>query len=110
MKHRAWPGNIRELENFVERLVTLASPDADTIGLTETPPDLKDEYEEYTLETTSGMRQSLQDVLNEYEKNQISDALIKCNWNQSQAARLLKLSKSNIRFRMTKLNIKRIEE
>ena len=110
MKQRAWPGNIRELENFVERLVTLASPDADTIGLTETPPDLKDEYEEYTLETTSGMRQSLQDVLNEYEKNQISDALIKCNWNQSQAARLLKLSKSNIRFRMTKLNIKRIEE
>ncbi len=56
------------------------------------------------------MRQSLQDVFNEYEKNQISDALTKCNWNQSQAARLLKLSKSNIRFRMTKLNIKRIEE
>jgi DNA-binding NtrC family response regulator len=41
MQRRQWPGNIRELENFVERLVTLAAPEMAALNQKILPPEFQ---------------------------------------------------------------------
>jgi len=47
IKQRHWKGNIRELENFVERLVTLTPEDVTVIDADSFPEDLREELEQY---------------------------------------------------------------
>jgi DNA-binding NtrC family response regulator len=44
MQQRPWPGNIRELENFVERLVALAPPELEVLDYDILPPEVKKEF------------------------------------------------------------------
>lgn len=106
MKKRPWPGNVRELENFVERMLTMASPSAIEITRELIPADLASDFEEFTsTDTSPEWKHSLADKLQAYEEQVIRKALEECDWNKSRAARLLKISETNIRFRMQKLNI-----
>ncbi len=108
MKHRKWPGNIRELENFVERLVALVSTATTIIGDEILPIDLKDEYHQFAVEQEAIMSSnSLKERLQGCEQQIIRQALIANNWNQSQAARSLKISEQMIRYRMKKTGVTR---
>jgi DNA-binding NtrC family response regulator len=99
--HR-WPGNVRELENVVERLVVLARGSEITIN--DLPDLLRRErppLEELRLELPpQGI--SLEAV----EKELILKALKKFNWNQTQAAQYLDLSRKTLIYRMEKYGIK----
>jgi DNA-binding NtrC family response regulator len=96
-RHR-WPGNVRELENVIERLVVLASGDVirDT--------DLPDEF----LNTTHPRDSLLLELpaegisLEAVERELLVRALEKCNWNQTQAARFLDISRRTLIYRMEK--------
>ena len=110
MQRRPWPGNIRELENFVERMTAIAMPDDSEITADRLPPDLQSEYKEIISTRGPDWQQSLGDNLEEYEAQLIRKALVESNWNQSQAAKLLQISESNIRFRMGKLGIRKPQE
>jgi Nif-specific regulatory protein len=105
LEQRNWPGNIRELENFIERLVTLVPDDVNTIKVKHIPADLQEEYRQFTNLADEELYCSLSDLLKDFEKKQIVNVLEKCHWNQSKAARLLNISESNMRFRINKLNI-----
>ncbi len=98
-----WPGNVRELENIVERLVVL-SPGVE-ITLEDLPEFLRRErpaVEELHLDLPpQGI--SLEAV----EKELILSALKKFNWNQTQAARYLDLSRKTLIYRMEKHNLQR---
>jgi transcriptional regulator with GAF, ATPase, and Fis domain len=108
MKKRPWPGNIRELENFIERIVTITPPEATMIETTFLPSDIKSELTIFNQESEDQITsESIKDQLNKYEAQIIRNALIDCDWNQSQAARKLKTSESNIRYKITQLNIKK---
>ncbi len=108
MKHRAWKGNIRELENFVERLVTLASVKTTALDYELLPNDLKDEFNQFALQhETNKASKSLKQRLQGCEEEIIRQALIASDWNQSKAARSLKISEQIIRYRMKKLGIAR---
>jgi two-component system response regulator HydG/two-component system response regulator AtoC len=91
-----WPGNVRELENVMERAVILCQ--YDTIIVECLPKKMKmfaqEEYPEIN-------------VLNlpEIEKRTILKALDKASWNQSKAARLLGISRKQLRTKMKNLNL-----
>jgi len=93
-----WPGNIRELENVIERLTVLAA--ADEITLNDLPESLRhekpgDEAVHFEL-PPQGI--SLEAV----EKELILKALKKFDWNQTKAAAFLDISRRTLIYRMEK--------
>ncbi|MBN2415029.1 sigma 54-interacting transcriptional regulator [bacterium] len=110
LRERHWRGNIRELENLMERLVTLVPAGSMVLDLCHLPQELAREAgvvvkagREAEAET------SLHDRLAEAERDMLLDALEECDWNQSAAARSLGLSEQAMRYRMKRLNIARPE-
>lgn len=108
MRQKFWKGNIRELENFVERLVTLASPQTTVLEYNMLPADLKDEYHRFALEQEAQLgNQSLKQRLQDCEEKIIRQALADYNWNQSAAARSLGISEQGLRYKLKKLGVDR---
>jgi two-component system NtrC family response regulator len=96
-------GNVRELENIIERAVVLCRSEA--IALNDLPnvvKGFKAEKEIPQIETGS-----LIDQVEELEKKLIFDALSSANGNQSQAGRMLGLTERNLRYKMQKYGIKK---
>ncbi len=93
-----WPGNIRELQNVVERSVLLAD------GQTLTPAHLP---REIVGDETFADNTKQESSLWGYEKALIVKALRENNWNQSKAARSLGISRDNLRYRVKKFQIAR---
>jgi DNA-binding NtrC family response regulator len=98
-----WPGNIRELENVIERIVVLSA--GNEITLHDLPDYLrkpKSPAETYNLELQpEGI--SLEAV----ERDLIQRAMEKFNWNQTQAARYLDISRKTLIYRLEKYGIRK---
>ncbi len=110
MKQKTWAGNIRELVNFVERLIAYVPTDMEIIEISVLPDTLRAEIEKF-INQDSGMfsNKSLTNRLNEVEKKIILQALNENNWNQSQVARELDVSEQTIRYKIKKLGIRKPE-
>jgi Nif-specific regulatory protein len=93
-----WPGNIRELQNVIERAVLMA--DGKPIEPNHLPREVVGEAAEPMV---AGAGSSLWG----YEKAMIVKALQESNWNQSKAARALGISRDNLRYRIKKFKIER---
>lgn len=108
IKSRAWEGNIRELENFVERVVAVTPPEALTIASDVLPGDLKEEFGGFLSSRSSPQyRQPLNAQLAEFEEQVLRQTLEQVDWHQTKAAQALGLSEQNLRYRMRKLGIVR---
>ncbi len=106
MKPRQWPGNIRELENFVERLVTIAPESAKTLAINMVPQDIHKEFKKFRFSNEFTPKQApLNEMMAKYEEQILLKTLDECNWNQSKAARVLNISEQTIRYKITKLGI-----
>ena len=92
----AWPGNIRQLENVIERCAIL-SPD-DTL-----------ELDRPLLETHSDVRsQPHATTLEDVERDHIHRALVECHWvisGKLGAAQKLGLKRTSLQYKMQKLGI-----
>jgi transcriptional regulator with GAF, ATPase, and Fis domain len=97
-----YPGNIRELENIIERAVVLCR--GDTLTTQELPLNLKDSKVEAALER-AGERRSLPGTLEEIERQLISQALGKSGGVQTKAAAELGISERVLRYKMKKYRI-----
>ncbi len=98
-----WPGNIRELENLIERLVAVT--DKEWI----TDEDLPLEYQVNRLEPGRGDRTSLlQRASATFERNFILKALEKAGWNVTATARYLGVPLSTLKHKIDKLEIRPI--
>src|ERR671913_1594573 len=99
-----WPGNIRELENLIERLV--AVNDKEWI----TDEDLPLEYHFAKLDSTAsaGGETLFQVACDTFERNFILRALEKADWNVTATARYLGLPLSTLKFKMTRLDLRDI--
>jgi transcriptional regulator with PAS, ATPase and Fis domain len=98
-----WPGNIRELENVIERLVVLTA--RDMISADDLPEFLK---RENSLPGSIQLDLSPQGIsLDAVEKDLIMKALEKFDWNQTQAAKYLDISRRTLIYRMEKHSIRR---
>jgi len=107
----AFPGNVRELENVLERAVALSSGGEITVeDLQLVPPDLDEEEpaERGALEKPASLAEtgmSLQDYLDRVEKEAILEALGKTRFNRTAAAKLLGITFRALRYRMARLGI-----
>ncbi len=99
-----WPGNIRELENVIERVITL-TPD-NIIKIEDLPQNITNETKAGLMkdDILSG-RLSLEEAISSFEKEIILTALEKTNYVQTQAANLLGISRRILKYKMDNLNI-----
>lgn len=96
-----WPGNVREMENLVARLLIMRR--GDVIDLDDLPEKLR-------RERTGNNRLHLQlpaegYPLEQLEQEVVEEALSRNNWNQTAAARFLSIPRHVLAYRMEKYGI-----
>ncbi|MEN8179935.1 MAG: sigma-54 dependent transcriptional regulator [Pseudomonadota bacterium] len=100
LQHYAFPGNVRELENILERAVTLCdggSLEVEDISLPKA-----------SREASSSLQNNeipLGDKMEEVERQAITQALEETRWNRTAAAKRLGMSLRSLRYRLEKLGI-----
>jgi two-component system NtrC family response regulator len=96
-----WPGNIRELENVIERLSVLATGDA--IGAADLPAEIRTNRSRIA---SIGLKLPDEGIsLEEVEKEILVQALEKHHWNQTRASRYLNISRKTLIYRMEKFGL-----
>jgi two-component system response regulator PilR (NtrC family) len=98
-----FPGNVRELENILERGLSLA---ADPQRITAEDLRLTPPPEEADAALPTGDKWPLQDYLDRVERAAINEALEKTRYNRTAAAKLLGITFRAMRYRMERLGIK----
>jgi len=103
----AFPGNVRELENILERALALHSGQCITVeDLHLEPRDEEDGLNGVPGGGVALERESLQDYLDRVERQAINEAIAKTDGNRTAAARLLGVTFRSLRYRMERLGMK----
>lgn len=100
----SWPGNVRQLENVVERCVVLSRKEL--IEYNELPPELQDKKAQF--QSAADLLPSelkLGETLDRIEAALIRRALVKSNFVQVKAAEMLGISKSLLQYKLKKYHI-----
>jgi two-component system response regulator PilR (NtrC family) len=98
-----FPGNVRELENILERGLSLA---ADPQHITAEDLHLTPIADEADVSAPAGDKWPLQDYLDRVERQAINEALERTRYNRTAAAKLLGITFRAMRYRMERLGIK----
>jgi len=98
-----WPGNIRELENLIERLVAVS--DKDFLSEEDLPLDFHFAQMEPQIRRSDSL---FEDASNAFERNFILRALEKNGWNVTGTAEYLGIPLSTLKYKMDKLDVREI--
>ncbi len=101
LKEHSWPGNIRELENLMERMTILRKSDELTID--DLPADFGVSEKQESAGRAAGQAQHVS--LYETEKQLIIEALEKFAWNRTKASAYLRVPRHILIYRMKKFGI-----
>jgi DNA-binding NtrC family response regulator len=105
LARHAWPGNIRELENALGHACMMAV--SDMIDVEDLPASIRSEHR--TVAPASALEPEpnhSEASFDEHEKSLLADALERASGNQSEAARLLRISRDRLRYKMAKYNLR----
>ncbi len=105
LKAYNWPGNIRELENVIERAINLT--DGETIEIQHLPSHVIAHKLERTEEINVGTAhlQTLRDAIEEIEKTTIMNCLKAMNYNKLKAAKVLGISRTSLYEKIEKYHL-----
>ncbi len=106
----SWPGNIRELSNFIERILALChEPEID---LPQIPDSLKQTISEKVLDKANAINIQqinvppegidLENFIEQIERRLIEQALIQAKYSQKKASQILGLTPRSFRYRLQK--------
>jgi DNA-binding NtrC family response regulator len=107
-----WPGNVRELENAIGHACMMVLND--TIDIGELPEYLRNPEVTPRLSAEVSAAAAMQppletgtpaSMLEDTERLLIVDALARTSWNQSEAARLLRIGRDALRYKMKKYGL-----
>ncbi|MCE9604541.1 MAG: sigma-54 dependent transcriptional regulator [Planctomycetia bacterium] len=124
----AWPGNIRQLENAIERAVVLS--ESDEIGVADLPPEILDAVRKAHAEpknrlpvrrdvvasgriartvvvesAVASAPTALGDDLDHFERERLSEALVRARGNKAEAARMLGIPRSTFFSKLRKYGL-----
>jgi nitrogen regulation protein NR(I) len=110
-----WPGNIRELENVVERAVLFC--DTHELSVNDLPPDVRgipalanvplpDADLHAALASEGGLKEHVKVAMSRLERELVSRALQQTGGNVTHAARLLKISRKGLQLKMKELGLR----
>lgn len=101
-----WPGNVRELENILGRAVIFMNYHENEIDLHHMPDlDMKSESKAEIHNSPIQKGETLNEMLDQYEKTIIADTLKKMKGNKTETAKLLGLSVRNLYYKLEKYGI-----
>jgi two-component system, NtrC family, response regulator AtoC len=101
-----WPGNLRELEIFIQRYVVIGN---EQVAISELPPtrsvgaaavSSSSKGVQNTNEDTTGLKSLVRSVKSEAERNAIAEILGKTRWNRKEAARVLGISYRSLLYKI----------
>jgi DNA-binding NtrC family response regulator len=115
-----WPGNIRELENVIERAVLFCDgtklraqdlpPEVrGASALSSTPPPMSSDLDA-ALAAEGGLKEHVKVAMSRLERELVSRALQQTNGNVTHAARLLKISRKGLQLKMKELGLREGKE
>ncbi|MBN1828204.1 MAG: sigma-54-dependent Fis family transcriptional regulator [Deltaproteobacteria bacterium] len=103
-----WPGNIRELENLMERLVLLT--EGNSLKLSDIPPEMREIADHAagseTVKSGRPFKEIVKDMTGDIEKDIIGRVLDECGGNVSKAASELGLSRKGLQLKMIKYGLR----
>lgn len=104
-----WPGNIREMENLLERVVLMAK--GTTVTLEDIPAEIRTQtemVEQQPLDVQTGQfKDFIKSQTGEVEKQIILKSLEECGWNVTHAAQQLGLSRKGLQLKMIKYQLRK---
>ncbi|MBI3405284.1 MAG: sigma-54-dependent Fis family transcriptional regulator [Acidobacteria bacterium] len=102
-----WPGNLRELENFVKRYVILEDDESSFRELLEMAATRQrtSPREDAAPPKEQGLKALVRGLKDEAEMEAIADALEKTNWSRKEAARMLGISYKALLYKMRQFKL-----
>lgn len=106
LQRYSYPGNVRELENLIERMVVLC--EGDVIGLDDLPLDLRAPREMLPLAAASRPTKlaDYKDAKDQFERDYLMRVIEAAGGNMTEAARLSGISRRHLYEKMERLGIK----
>jgi transcriptional regulator with GAF, ATPase, and Fis domain len=100
----SWPGNIRELENEIERAHIL-TPEGSNISVRTLSPRITDSMERLLVEQADSTPLKLKDAIQQLEQKMVQESLKACGGNRSVAAKRLGLSRQGLINKIAKFGL-----